>query len=109
MSDLIEELDREMLGVYTRAKSECAYTATYYYNMLADLRGLATAKRLLAHSNAQYGFEKLWELGRLDLTVECLVLRPRFRPLFEPEELAEARRRLKAHGVDPSKCEKDGC
>ena len=87
MQDLIKHFDADMMGVYQVAKRECGYNATYFLQMLHDLRGLATAKRLLSVEGAQYGFEKLWECHRLDLTVECLVLRPRYRKLFDEAEL----------------------
>jgi hypothetical protein len=40
------------------------------------------------------GFTKLWELGRLDLTVEAIILRNPFNQLFSREVLNTARERL---------------
>jgi len=37
---------------------------------------------------------ELFECGRLDLTVEYLVLREEYQELFDTEELAEAKRRI---------------
>lgn len=72
--------------------------------MLHDLGSVGAAKRLLASDGARYGFEKLWECGRLDLTVECVVLRPKFGRLFADEQLDRARKRLRDYGFDPEKC-----
>ena len=44
------------------------------------------------------GFTRLWELRRLDLTVEAVVLRPEFASLFTPDERAVARQRLDSVG-----------
>jgi hypothetical protein len=44
------------------------------------------------------GFIKLWELGRLDLTVEAIILRNPFNPLFSREVLNTARVRLEQLG-----------
>lgn len=105
MQDIVRQFDTDMMGVYLAAKRDCNYHATYFFNMLHELRGLATAKRLLAKALAQYGFEKLHECRCLHLTVECLVLRRKYRPLFDEAELDRARKRLKAHGFDFGRCE----
>ena len=105
MADLEKQFDEAMINVYRMAKEECGYNATYFLQMLNEKRGVATAKHLLATDDAQYGFEKLWERGRLDITVECLMLRPRFRELFSDEELNQARARLKKYDFDPAQCE----
>lgn len=107
MSDLEKEFDQDMLGVYQLAKRECNYVATYFFNMLNKLQGVRTAKRLLPDDNVQYGFEKLWECDCLHLTVECLVLRPKYQPLFEESELACARKWLRDYEYDPALCERE--
>ena len=105
MADLEKQFDQAMLDVYLSAKSDCGYVATDFFNMLSRYRGLITAKRLLASDNPQYGFTKLHECGRLDLTVECLVLDPKYSDLFDEAELAQARKRLKTLKFDPAQCE----
>jgi len=40
----------------------------------------------------------LWECGRLDLSMEALVIDPRFEELFSAEEREIARERLVAYG-----------
>lgn len=87
-----------MQDVYVRAKREAGYNATYYLEMLHRHGGMETARRLLASSAASDGFTALWERGRLDLTVENVVLRPEFESLFTDEERDVARRRLADYG-----------
>lgn len=105
MTDPAMQFQAEMFEIYASAKRECAYTARNFLNMLNDLGGVAAAKRLLAGDKPQYGFTELWHCGCLSLTVECLVLRSRYRALFADEELDEARQRLRAHGYNPATCE----
>ena len=105
MSGLETEFDNAMMNVYRTAKKECDHNATYFLQMLLDHRGIETAHRLLAGEAPQEGFTKLWECGRLDITVECLVLNKRFRGLFDDNELETARRRLRQYGFDPAQCE----
>ena len=102
MYDLEQQFDQDMLSVYRSAKRECNYVATYFFNMLNELRGVRTAKRLLSDDNVQYGFEKLWECGCLHLTVECLVLRLKYQSLFDETELDRARQRLRNYDYDPT-------
>ena len=104
MDKLTAEFDKAMRGVYYSAKDECGYHATYFLQMLDEHGGIETARRLLA-GRVQDGFTKLWEYGRLDLTVECLVLNERFRELFDDDQLKTARRRLCELEFDPGKCE----
>jgi hypothetical protein len=86
--------ERAMKDVYVRAKREANYTATYFLTMLSSYGGLGTARRLLASSEVSSGFAALYERGRLDLTVEALVVKPEFAGLFTDEEINIARQRL---------------
>lgn len=71
------------------------YNPTYFRRMLGDLGGVGTAKLLLEpHRSSAYGFERLWELGQLDRSLEFAVLLPWFAELFTDDQLEEARRRL---------------
>lgn len=99
------EFDEAMMNIYRSAKEECSYNATYFRSMLLEHGGTETARRLLYDEKLQTGFSRLWECGCLELTVECLVLSPRFKGLFEDHELDTARRRLRQHDFDPEICE----
>lgn len=87
--------DQAMLGIYRRAKDEAGYTATIFLRMITDRGGLSTAKALINSPKPSAGYTALYELGRLDLTVEAMVLEtPEWRELFTDDELRRARRRL---------------
>ena len=75
--------------------------------MLGEDGAVATAHRLLATFEYQDGFRRLWELRRLDLSLECHVLRPQYRALFTKDELEEARKRPRQLNYDPSGCEQE--
>ena len=92
--DARRAFDEAMRNIYTRAHREAGYNATLYLRMLSELGPLETARRLLASSTPSAGFTGLWEKGRLDLTVEALVLRTEFRQFFTDDELETARERL---------------
>ena len=90
-----------MIEVYNRAKEEVGYNATYFLGMVLERGGLGAAKWLLVGDAPQYGFTKLWEASRLDITMEAQVLRREFRALFTQEEIERARARLREYGYDP--------
>lgn len=100
MPDTKKRFHGEALHTYKAAKEECGYNATYFIQMVQTYGGAGAARRLLA-SNPSSGFARLWELGRLDLTIEAKMLRPEFTALFTEEELRKARKRLQDHGYTP--------
>jgi len=59
---------------------------------------METARRLLNASTVSQGFSALWEKGRLDLTVEALVIQGDFPSLFTDAEVESARQRLAQFG-----------
>ena len=70
------------------------YTPVRFEQMVHDLEGVATAKRLVASGDLQDGLIKLAGLGRLDLSMESIMQEPEFRMLFTSEELEAANWRL---------------
>lgn len=92
-ADLVRRFERDMDAIYIGAKS-VGYNATGFLMMLREHGGLETAHRLLRGPDISYGFTELWLLGRSDLTVEALVIRPDYATLFSPQELETARARL---------------
>lgn len=92
-AELVRRFDRDMENIYVQANA-IGYHATDFLRMLREHGGLDTAHRLLSSATISYGFTQLWLMGRLDLTVEALVLRPEYAPLFSDAELTTARQRL---------------
>ena len=90
-----------MEEIYHRAKDEAGYNATVFRRMVAEHGGVETARRLINASNVSDGYTALWEKGRLDLTMEAMLVgRPAFHPLFAEAELRICRKRLKEYGYD---------
>jgi hypothetical protein len=92
------DFHKDMLAIYRSAKEECHYNATRFLQMVANDGGLKTAKKLLATNEPSDGFTELWKCGRLDLTVENLVLSHDYQGLFTIEEIKIAQERLNAYG-----------
>ena len=97
MKDLEEEFHQDMLEIYKTAIEACNYRAKAFLAMVVEMGGLKAAKKLLSSTEIQSGLYELFECGRLDLTVECLVAEKhggKYRKLFTPVEVVEAERRL---------------
>src|SRR4051812_7676755 len=87
MQDLTKLFDAAMFDIYRRAKSEAGYNATIFLRMISDRGGLATAKYLLNSPKPSDGYTHLYERGRLDLTVEAMIVEnTRWHELFTKEE-----------------------
>jgi hypothetical protein len=97
MSSLEDQFHHAMIGVYENAKQH-DYFATYFKRMIDEYGGVQAAKRLLANQEIQTGLMVLWEKHLLDQSMEALVIQDRFKPLFTPQEIAEAHRRLEELG-----------
>lgn len=90
-----------MLNIYNTAKHEAGYNATRFLSMLNEHGGVKTARRLLDAATVSDGYTALWEHGRLDLTVEAVILEnTEFHSLFSERQLQTCRERLREYGYE---------
>jgi len=95
------EFNEAMMNIYRRAKDEAKYNASIFLQMVVDNGGLTAARTLINFSTVSRGYTALWERGRLDLTVEAMILEmPKYQELFTGEELEICRRRLNEYGYE---------
>lgn len=75
------------------------YNPTEFYRMVERYGGaFGATRRLLADPrHTSYGFQRLYEMERLEASVEYAVCLPWFSELFTPDEQEEARTRLVLH------------
>jgi hypothetical protein len=93
----MEEFHAAMLHIYEQAaRLRPPYHANRFKQMVLALGGKGAADQLIASPTTSSGFTELFLRGRenLRLSVEYLVLQPRWRELFTEEQLAIARARL---------------
>ena len=103
MEEVKRQFEQDMVNIYKTAKKECGYTATRFLQMIGRQGGLATAKQLITKPGGTDGFATLWGHGRLDLSVEALVLRREYQSLFSEEEKLLCAERLKEYGFQLNK------
>ncbi|MCY4030578.1 MAG: hypothetical protein OXF05_00505 [Hyphomicrobiales bacterium] len=100
--ELKKRFEKEMHQVYKNV-TKIHHPPTYLLRLIDDNGGFAAAVILLEKSEPSQTFFTLWELNRLDLSVETLVLKEPWRQLFEQRHLDEAERRLKDLNYNPYK------
>jgi hypothetical protein len=87
------EFHNDMLGILEKER-EVGFCSTRFRNMVETYGGVGAARRLLK-INPEPMFEKLRNMGRLDLTMEFHVVMEKYRPLFSELECKAADWRLK--------------
>ena len=95
MNDTEAWLTREMEQLYRKLGQATGRYPSRYLGMVRRRGGLGCAKTLLARPEGDR-LKDMRAMGRLDLSVEALVLDQRFTHLFTPQERAIARARLEA-------------
>ena len=100
-----KELTEALLDGYRRAGEETGYWGTRFLQAVRRNGGLETAKRMLRPRTVgqRAGLDALLEAGRPDLTVEAIILQPKFQKLFTNEELKIAKERLGEYGKESAR------
>ncbi len=97
--DKLEALfHKEMLSLHEKWRSECSYTATVFIKIVKQHGGVKAAQILLRGQGLSRGFLKLMTLQRLDLSMENLVIQPKWATLFTEAEREIAKNRLEEAG-----------
>lgn len=94
-------LEQQLMTAFRAAIRECediGYHPGYFINMLADEGARTTAIRLVMKDTVPAGYETLHRKGRLDLSVEAIILREPYNRLFPQEVLTKATSRLNEYG-----------
>lgn len=97
---LEDELTEAFKVGYQDAGKKAGYWGHRFLQSVRKNGGLATAKRMLLPRNEgqRKGLDALLEANHPELTVEAIVLEPRFQSLFTSAELVAAKERLGEYG-----------
>jgi hypothetical protein len=77
-----------------RQSHDLGYHPTRFEQMLDEQGALGLARKLIKSGEIQDGFKAVIKLGRRDLTMESIMLEPKFQSLFSAGELEAATWRL---------------
>jgi hypothetical protein len=97
MSTLLEQYAAEINNAITMTLRATTYRLTYFIRMVETRGALDASLSLIRSTKESEGFTKLWELNRLDLTVEAIALRPKFADLFSSDDVLKAKIRLERY------------
>jgi hypothetical protein len=92
-SRAIEKFHEDLINLCTSSVQTCGCQPIALSSVVAQ-GGVPAAKRYLAHKSIRSETFPLSEHGRIDLSVEALILRDEYRFLFEPNEIREAEKRV---------------
>lgn len=84
--DLEQKLYDELI-VNTKECQKLGYNPTAFLEMLSKYGTLGTARKLIHAPHVSDGYSKLFMMGRLDLTLEAVMLKPEYANLLTKEEL----------------------
>lgn len=96
-SILQQNFERKIWEVTNIMKLKYGYNPTIFIKMIEEHGMLESVKRLINNMQPSYGFTKLWELKRLDLSLEAICLDDEWKELFTEEEQKKAKEKLKKY------------
>jgi hypothetical protein len=85
MNESLERQFHEQMRRVYREAAEFGYRPTYFLRMVEEQGGVLAAKNLLRKGITD-GLERLTREGRLDISMEALVLKEPWSQLFTDEE-----------------------
>lgn len=83
---------------HVMAITEKVYRPNYFIQLMATDGAYEAACRVVSSANLPEGFQRLLLENKPELTVEYLVTRPEWAPMFDEMILDQARRRLALFG-----------
>jgi hypothetical protein len=88
----VNEAIREMI--------QLGYKPKAFMTMIVEYNAIDAVKRLVNSDKISDGFVRLWELERLDLSMENIIQENEWNNLFTKEEQEKAKKRLMKYGYN---------
>ena len=99
MEDIKSKFQIELLETCKEA-TKLGYKPSYFLRMIDDYGAHEAARNLIHNNKIHEGFMKLYDLKRLDLSVERSALKEEFSQLFTNKEKEICIKRLKDYGFE---------
>lgn len=78
-----------------REAERLGYKPTRFKTMIEEYGGFDAVNRILASVKPSEGFTRLWELKRIDLTCEAIIVETKWRRFFDPETVGRSEKLLR--------------
>lgn len=96
---------QEIIDLYKQIIKSVKYKPTRLMDFINRYGGYEAAVKYISTESNVQDFAVLWEKERLDLSVEALITKEQYRPLFSEEILSFCDRKLKEYSYAPNKIE----
>lgn len=94
-----QQLEKELWDALLEASKEARdmlhYYPSHFLDMLQEKGAVRTSEELMSRPRITSGLTKLYELKRLDLSIEAIVLEHSYKTLFQEETLNIARKSMR--------------
>lgn len=87
MSALENEFTQELIKRTEEAAKACGYNPARFVQAVEKNGGVRTAKSYISRNRTSEGFEKLQMCGKLDLSMEAVVVDKKYAALFTDDEV----------------------
>lgn len=104
---LRQTFHEELLGLYKRIVKELKYKSPRLLEMMNKYGGYEAVIKMLPTDAHTFDFTLLWEHERLDLSIEALVTKERYKTLFPEEVVTFCQKRLDEYNYAPKKLKED--
>lgn len=97
MKQLMRELRERYISTYNECKKFKYFPRAFLDMVVSNEDIIEVTRRLVHKEGGTSGFTTLFENKRMDLSVEKIILEPKYRKLFTCEDLRVAYERLKQY------------
>lgn len=77
-----------------QAYADLDQSSSTLQSMISKYGSVGAVKQLINSTTLSSGFEKLWKIDRLDLSLEYIILEPEWNDLFSANERRKAKLKL---------------
>lgn len=98
MTTLEKKFDEQLIKNCEIARKECGYNPTRFLQTVEKFGGVKTAKEIMRKGKVSDGFDKLQEIGHIELTMEAAVCEGQYAELFTDDEVNSCYELLCEHG-----------
>ncbi|ONI44038.1 hypothetical protein AN641_08635 [Candidatus Epulonipiscioides gigas] len=101
MDKLKELFSKEMLILYKQISKQIKYKSQNLLKYINEYGGYQAALKYIYTPSYTNDFSALWEAGRLDLSIEVLLLNEKYRSIIAPDVINFCTRRLNEYNYKP--------
>ena len=91
---------QQRLNIAIKEMISCGYKPQIFITMCLDEGAVNASKNVINSEKVTEGFTKLWNLGKLKLSVENIIQEPEWHELFSDEERKKSKKRLKDYNFE---------